>query len=329
MNTIYHNCKCLALLLCLLTGLPFTGMAQTEQFEMVIEKTDGTEISFRITDDYPQLYYQYGGEDGVNTLEIQMADNNTSIPCPEVKRLYTREAKAIPGDITGSGSVDVQDATIVVNYILGAQSGDYDFSLADMNNDGEVDVFDVQAIINVILSNTPQSAPSRRASQHDNEYVCVTADGNDLLFGIENAARYTSFQFDVEVPDGVNLLGVDWKNTTNHTLKFTKIGENQYRIVALSLESASLPAVDNALLRLHLSGSGNGEITVDHVLFVTPQGNAAYFYGNSLNMATGIQGITFTPSEQIFDISGRQLNVKREQLGKGVYIINHKKVVIK
>jgi hypothetical protein len=46
-------------------------------------------------------------------------------------------------------------------------------------------------------------------------------------------------------------------------------------------------------------------------------------------MATGIQGITFTPSEQIFDISGRQLNVKREQLGKGVYIINHKKVVIK
>jgi hypothetical protein len=99
--------------------------------------------------------------------------------------------------------------------------------------------------------------------------------------------------------------------------------------VALSLESASLPAVDNALLRLHLSGSGNGEITVDHVLFVTPQGNAAYFNGNSLNMATGIQGITFTPSEQIFDISGRQLNVKREQLGKGVYIINHKKVVIK
>ena len=135
MNTIYHNCKCWALMLCLLIGLPFTGIAQTELFEMVVEKTDGTEIVFRITDDYPVLQYIYGGEDGVNTLEIQMADDNTSIPCPEIKRLYTREAKAIPGDITGSGSVDVQDATIAVNYILGAQSGDYDFSLADMNHD--------------------------------------------------------------------------------------------------------------------------------------------------------------------------------------------------
>ena len=72
MNTIYHNCKCWALMLCLLIGLPFTGIAQTELFEMVVEKTDGTEIVFRITDDYPVLQYIYGGEDGVNTLEIQM-----------------------------------------------------------------------------------------------------------------------------------------------------------------------------------------------------------------------------------------------------------------
>ena len=83
MNTIYHNCKCLALLLCLLTGLPFTGMAQTEQFEMVIEKTDGTEISFRITDDYPVLQYIYGGEDGVNTLKVQTVNGETYIPCPD------------------------------------------------------------------------------------------------------------------------------------------------------------------------------------------------------------------------------------------------------
>ena len=76
MNTIYHNCKCWALMLCLLIGLPFTGIAQTELFEMVVEKTDGTEIVFRITDDYPVLQYIYGGE--ATTLDKVIA--------PEAKR---------------------------------------------------------------------------------------------------------------------------------------------------------------------------------------------------------------------------------------------------
>ena len=96
MNTIYHNCKCWALMLCLLTGLPFTGIAQTELFEMVVEKTDGTEIVFRITDDYPVLQYIYGGEDGVNTLKVQTVNGETYIPCPDVKRLFTRVAENIP-----------------------------------------------------------------------------------------------------------------------------------------------------------------------------------------------------------------------------------------
>ena len=51
--------------------------------------------------------------------------------------------------------------------------------------------------------------------------------------------------------------------------------------------------------------------------------------GDTMNMTTGIQGISHTQGEQIYDISGRQLDKKREQLGKGVYIINNKKVVIK
>ena len=79
----------------LLACLPMTVMAQTVQYEMVVEKTDGTELAFKITDDYPLLQYMYGGEDGVNTLEIQTAGGSVSVPCPDIKRLTTRIAEIV------------------------------------------------------------------------------------------------------------------------------------------------------------------------------------------------------------------------------------------
>ena len=97
MNTKYYICRNWAMgLLMLLASLPMTVMAQTERFEMVVEKTDGTELVFLITEDYPLLQYNYGGEEGVNTLEIQTLTGQASIPCPDIKRLFTREATTEP-----------------------------------------------------------------------------------------------------------------------------------------------------------------------------------------------------------------------------------------
>ena len=97
MNTIKNHGRHWALLIMLSVLLPLEGLAQTKQFEMVVEKTDGTELAFLITGNYPVLQYMYGGENGVNTLDIQTADGFKSIPCPDVKRLYTREAQGSSG----------------------------------------------------------------------------------------------------------------------------------------------------------------------------------------------------------------------------------------
>lgn len=153
MKTINHNCKCWTILLYLLVWLPIESMAQTVQFEMVVEKTDGTEIAFRITDDYPVLQYLYGGEDGINTLEIQTANGYTSVPCPEIKRLITREAKVIPGDANGDGRVDIADIVVVVNYLTGNESGDFIFDDADANKDGTVNTSDIVQIVKIIMGN--------------------------------------------------------------------------------------------------------------------------------------------------------------------------------
>lgn len=107
MKTIYGNCKHWVILLILLVWTPIKGWTQTNGFEMVVEKIDGTELTFTITDDL-WLGYHYGGdpmygEDGVNTLEIQTVDGKTSVPCPEIKRLFTRPVTLID---------DIQDINV-------------------------------------------------------------------------------------------------------------------------------------------------------------------------------------------------------------------------
>lgn len=243
------------------------------------------------------------------------------------------ESPVILGDVTGSGTVDVQDATLVVNYILGNVTDEYDYAAADMNNDGEVDVFDVTAIINVILGSSRYAASSRRSEERDGniqESVSLMSEENNVLMGIDNAARFTSFQFDVKVPKGVELTGVDWNvNTDTHMLKFAKTGEDCYRVVALSMESASLLDWSDTLLKLQLSNKATGEVVFNNILFVTPQGDTVHIVSSSLNLATGIQDVVHSQNSVVYDLTGRHLNMKSRRLPKGVYIVNNKKVVIK
>ena len=57
------------------------------------------------------------------------------------------------GDVNGDGSVDISDANILINIILGNdEAGKYD-GRADVTGDGGVDVSDVNEIINLILNN--------------------------------------------------------------------------------------------------------------------------------------------------------------------------------
>ena len=302
----FRNCDGLTDMYCLATTMPETN-------SFAFEETELEDATLHVPTVYIDTYK--------STWPWKKFGNIVALPV---------EMDFVLGDVTGSGSVDVQDATIVVNYILGKENNDeYDYSMADMNNDNEIDVFDVTAILNVILSNEGSQSQARSLARQDEawESVCLTADKHGLLFGIDDPERFTSFQFDVEVPQGVDLLDVEWNSNTNHLLQFAKNGDNHYTVVALSLASTPLPAFDGAVLRLHLSEMG--EVKVDNVLFVTPDGKTARFNGATTGMMTGIKGMSNTSGEQIFDISGRRLNTKPEQLSKGVYIINNKKVVIK
>lgn len=238
----------------------------------------------------------------------------------------------IPGDVTGNGSVNVQDATIVVNYILGTDVNDeYDYSAADMNNDGEIDVFDVTKMIAVILSEESSAKMRKTEGVQEpaiTEQLTIENAANGIILKVDQANRFTSFQMDVVAPDGISLTEVHLsQNETDHIVRYAKIGENQYRVMALSMNSTPLQAYSDRLLELGMN-EGN-DVQIDNILFVTPQGEAVPFSILSDNITTDIKTVGISEAEDIYDLSGRKINVNRTQLPKGVYIINKKKVFIK
>ncbi len=250
------------------------------------------------------------------------------------------------GDVTDNASVDVQDATIVVNYILGERSDNYLYHMADMNNDTEIDVFDLTAIINVILGRTSFQAPMRTGSSgyettaylFGNESTNIVGEEDIYLrhvsdkigLSIANASRFTSFQMDVEVPEGAELQNVELTGSKNtHFVQKAKIGDNLYRVIALSMSSQPLADSIGELVTFQIPNASNAEISVSNVMFVTPKGEAHYFNGASTMTPTIVRENTTDKDDVIFDLSGRRIYKKPEDLERGVYIINNEKVIIK
>ena len=55
------------------------------------------------------------------------------------------------GDVNGDGRRNVSDIMLIVNYILGQTSEDFNTIVADLNNDGNVNVSDIMILVNIIL----------------------------------------------------------------------------------------------------------------------------------------------------------------------------------
>jgi len=64
---------------------------------------------------------------------------------------YVVEVGSIVGDANSDGKVDAKDIVEIVEYMMGKQSGRFNFDNADMNNDGKVDIADIVLILKQIM----------------------------------------------------------------------------------------------------------------------------------------------------------------------------------
>ena len=141
---------------------------------------------------------------------------------------------------------------------------------------------------------------------------------------IPNSQRFTSFQFEVKLSEeaelkDARLIGV----TTNHIVQYTKIADNYYRIIGISLDNSMLPS-DNGGNIIGLEIPNCEKLIIRNAMFVTPQGKATYFNDKELE-----SGVTEDGDESIYDLSGRKMQNNNNKLRKGLYIKKDKKVIVK
>lgn len=241
----------------------------------------------------------------------------------------------IKGDASGDGTIDIADVTAIINYILGNPSSTFAENLADMNGDGVVDIFDAMLLLNNIINNTPTTpSGARRVYQSGEataEQILLATEQKNIYIGIDQAERFTSFQFDLTLPTGIELTDAKLASGANtHRLMFAHHGENTYRVIGYSLKNELLPSAGDKLIELLLSDAAEGNVSVNNILFVTPNEQKVWMAAKSISSTTQIDGVEMdTEAKDIYKLNGQKVGDSRKQLDKGVYIINHKKVIIK
>ena len=235
------------------------------------------------------------------------------------------EPEVIPGDITGTGTVDDADFDQFVEDLLAGNvpaAGDDNFAVYDANGDGEINVGDIQAIFNLSMGLNPDGsdpdaagvrARARAYGIFDAGNMAVEAtklsNGNTMLaVKLSSTTDYLAFQMDVVMGDGMSVVS---ENANLQLLRSNDLS-NIHRIVGYGLLENN-----GTMLTLEVAGEGNVQFT--NIVLATEKAEAVKF---NLGGTTGISTIAVEKNDGnfIYDLSGKLMN----GIKKGINIIRGK-----
>lgn len=238
------------------------------------------------------------------------------------------------GDSNGDGELNVSDIVEIVNYIMQKPSGQFVLKTADLNGDGDVNVTDVVVLVDVIMAPEASRSSERGLSANtDNDLLTIVgADGQSFGLWLTNEATYVASQFDIRLSAGQSLENVTLNNrrADGYLLTCEEIGTGLYRVVVFSLTGSAYRG-DNGEL-LNISVKGQGEVSIENILFVTADATEKRFADlSSGTTAIGTAHLLAEPAD-IYTTDGRLVRHQATSLSglpKGVYIVNGKKEVVK
>ena len=236
------------------------------------------------------------------------------------------------GDVNADGDTNMVDVVDIVRFVVGTPSDMFIEVMADLNNSKSVNVADAVVLVNEIVGDVNYAKPMWAPAMTD-DVLALAGDGNRLSLLMEGNGQYAAFQCDLWLPEGMDVTDVQLNDSRRqgHQLLYNKVGDGHYRVVAISTAANSFRGTDGELLGLTLDGFATDDIRMDNIHFVTTRGDDIAFddldlnYGNE-GVATGIVSTAKEKeSGTIYNLNGQRLIVPQ----KGLNIVNGKKVVVK
>ena len=135
-----EGCTALKTLYCYQNKISGTGMTTMVNSLPTRSASDKGELN---------VIFNTGENNSMTAAQITTASNKYWLPKKYNGSAWVELTASQRGDVNGDGSVNISDATALINLLLSASALP---SIADVNEDGTVNISDATALINFLLS---------------------------------------------------------------------------------------------------------------------------------------------------------------------------------
>lgn len=287
---------------------------------------------------------------------------------PDAKTTLTLRDYVL-GDVDSDQLVAINDAVIVMNHIVGADTPAFNAKAADMDGNGSVEINDAVLIMNTVVGTESTKSIKKTSATEPNADELTAADieicqGGTAMLSLDlaNLDALTAAQFEITLPEGITVGKAEaGERASRHMIKTNMVG-NVLKVAMLSAESADFEGSEGAILVLPLSAdktmpSGSYGISLRNVkmsdvrgnLFILPDADSSVVVKDW----SGVDSVAFdrlrvyggngeicieSPADtviQIVAVDGRAFAVEASAgktavaVSAGVYVVNGQKVIVK
>lgn len=195
------------------------------------------------------------------------------------------------GDVNADGLVNVSDITSLINCILDTPYGTFIFEAADLDKNNIINVSDVTAIINLIL-NGEITIIKRVGYTNTDDNVNIAdlaisaGETRTIDINLNNELNYTAMQFDLHLPDGLELIDSNILTTdrsSGHQFTSSTHADGTIRLLGYSMDANDFAGNEGAVLRLTVKANNNlandSEINIENAIFATRNGETYFGEG--------------------------------------------------
>ena len=287
---------------------------------------------------------------------------------PDAKTTLTLRDYVL-GDVDSDQLVAINDAVIVMNHIVGADTPAFNAKAADMDGNGSVEINDAVLIMNTVVGTESTKSIKKTSATEPNADELTAADieicqGGTAMLSLDlaNLDALTAAQFEITLPEGITVGKAEaGERASRHMIKTNMVG-NVLKVAMLSAESADFEGSEGAILVLPLSAdktmpSGSYGISLRNVKMSDARGNIFILPDADSSVVvkdwSGVDSVAFdrlrvyggngeicieSPADtviQIVAVDGRAFAVEASAgktavaVSAGVYVVNGQKVIVK
>ena len=231
------------------------------------------------------------------------------------------------GDANYDTNINVIDVTNTLEYILTGNVHPFNKKSADVDGNGEINIVDVESIIDMILER--YEAPADKNTDESADEVTAVNNKNGIGVSLKAEESYRGFQMDIILPEGKSIKSIDADQNVaaTHNFRYTEMADGRYRVIASSLNGTSLSGNVENLFNIT---ADTDDVKIENIIFATSDLQEKRFANIGQQDITGIESVNADNNEgNIYDVYGVKINAGAENLAKGVYVVNGKKVIIK